>query len=55
MRRPKRLFVAARECSVVGLVSLGLLLLSGSNSWAIFLGLALISAGFITGAALRFG
>lgn len=55
MRQNRGLLVAARECCVVGLVSSGLLLLSIANVWAVFLGLMLISVGFLTGAALRLG
>ena len=53
MRRYGKLFVAVRECCVVSLVSSGFLLLSISSTWTIFLGLTLVSAGFITGATLR--
>ncbi len=55
MRHNKSLFVAARECCVVSLVSSGLLLLSISNVYAVFLGLMLISVGFLTGAVFRLG
>lgn len=55
MKLNGKLLVAAREFLMVGLVSTGFLIVSISSAWAVFLGMTLVSAGFITGAAFRTG
>ena len=47
------ILVALRAFLVVGIVSLGIFLLSTSNVWAVFLGFALIYVAFLADAALR--